>query len=137
MKPLKSDNWRNNVKSNTFKLACWTGAWLVTLALATFGNSFWWGESILSYAATILNLVVGIGMLVANRNYLLIQDELQRKIQLEAMALTLGVVIIASMAYTTFQGDQLLNAKDSLSTLMFVIGITYLTGIFIGRRKYQ
>ncbi|WP_438864863.1 hypothetical protein [Neptunicella sp.] len=137
MTQSKQDNWHNQVKSNTLKMAYWTGAWLVTLALATFGPIFLWQQTMLSHAATIVNLLVGIGMLVANHKHLQVQDELQQKIQLEAMALTLGVVVIVGMAYGTIQGDQLLNVKNTLSNLMFIIGITYLIGVFIGRRKYQ
>ena len=39
-----SDSWHANVRRQTVRLAYWTLAWLVSMAIATFGPQFIWAE---------------------------------------------------------------------------------------------
>lgn len=137
MKSTQNANWQQQQRSSTTKLAIWTVTWLLSLALATFGPMMFWQSTGLSLTATAVNVLVGIAVLIANRNQLRSLDELQQKIQLEAMGLTLGITIIIALAYTTLDSQFQLNAKDTISNLMFIIGITYIIGLLLGRRKYQ
>ena len=89
MSVSKTTGWEATVKRQTNNLAYWPAAWLVTLAVATFGPMFLWqSATILTLAAVGLNLLVGLGMIRANKNHLRSLDEMQQKIQLEAMGLT-------------------------------------------------
>ncbi len=137
MNTTENSQWQQQQRNSTAKLAVWTVAWLMTLALATFGPALLWQNSSWSLSATAVNVVVGIGMLIANRNQLRSLDELQQKIQLEAMGLALGVTIVVSLAYTTLEAQLQLNVKESFSNLMFLISATYIIGLLVGRRRYQ
>ena len=57
-------------------------------------------------------------------------DELQRKTHLEAMALSLGVTMIFTVAYASFETANLLaNARPS--NILFVMGITYFGAVVV------
>ncbi len=87
-----SNDWNARSRKNTIRLGYWTGAWLVTMAVAVFGPRLaWQSNELLTILAIAINLGIGFGMILANKRSLRGLDELQQKIQLEAMALSLGL----------------------------------------------
>jgi hypothetical protein len=130
--------WAERNKHNTKRLAVWTGAWLVTMAVAVFGPQLVWESNpTLTLLALAANLIVGAGMILANKTHLQGLDELQQRIQLEAMALALGVGLVVGLAYSTAGITNLIPFDAEISHVVMLLSVTYLVGIFIGRRKYQ
>ncbi|GGD68582.1 hypothetical protein [Lacimicrobium alkaliphilum] len=134
---MQGNPLQQRCKKNTFNLAIWTVAWLLSLALAQFGPLLIWQHKGLTIGAFILNLVLGIGMLLANRKHLLGQDELQQKIQLEAMAFTLGAGLIAGILYEVAENIQLIQFNAEISHLVIFMGLTYIAATLLGQRRYQ
>lgn len=133
-----SGDWSARHKKNVVTLAGWTLAWLVTMALAVFGPQFLWESAPTpTMIAIVVNLLAGIGMIVANKNHLQGLDELQQRIQLEAMALALGVGLIVGLAYSTMDITNLIAYDAEISHLVILTSLTYLVGVLMGRRKYQ
>jgi hypothetical protein len=131
-------DWAANTVKNTIQLAFWTGAWLVTLASATFGPVFIWDYSkIPTIIGIIVNLLVGFGMIVANKRHLKGLDEMQQKIQLEAMALSLGVALVVGLSYSLMDTTNLIAADAEISHLIILISLTYAAGVGMGVRKYR
>jgi hypothetical protein len=62
---------------------------------------------------------------------------MQQKIQLEAMALALGVGLVAGLGYSTLSITNLITFDPEFSHLVFLVCFAYGIGIVIGRRKYQ
>jgi hypothetical protein len=124
-------------KKNTLRLGYWTGAWLVTMAIAVFGPILVWQDKVLTGAAIVINVAVGIGMIVANKNHLGGLDELQQKIQLEAMALALGVGLVFGLGYSTMDVTNFISADAEISHLVMLIGLTYGAAVILGHRKYR
>jgi hypothetical protein len=129
--------WAHSTRRNTANLAIWTGSWVLTLAVAVFGSAFVWESRSISLFAILLNVAAGAGMIAANKRFLDGLDELQRKIQLEAMALALGVALVAGIAYSTLHSTGVIEFDAEISNLVILISLTYMCGIFLGRRKYQ
>jgi hypothetical protein len=127
-----------NVKRHTVRLAYWTLAWLVSMALATFGPRFLWQEAaVITMVAAGINLLIGIGMIVANKNHLRSLDELHQKIHLEAMGITLGVGLVVGLAYSNLDVSNVIASDAEISHVVMVMGLTYLASVIIGTRKYQ
>jgi hypothetical protein len=124
-------------KKNTLRLGYWTGAWLITMAIAVFGPVLVWQDKVLTGAAIVINIAVGVGMIIANKNHLGGLDELQQKIQLEAMALALGVGLIFGLGYSTMDVTNFISADAEISHLVMLVGLTYGAGVILGRRKYR
>jgi len=134
----ENGNWECRNKSSTINLARWTIAWLITLALATFSPQFVWGESkVLTLLAILLNLIVGVGMIIANKNVLKNLDELQQKIMLEAMAVTLGVGLITSLSYSLLDITNIIPFDAEISNMLFIMGFTYIISTVLIKRRYQ
>ena len=71
------------------------------------------------------------------RQYLLGLDELQRKIQLDAMGLSLGVGIVVGSSYELLEDIKLITFEPEISHLIILMGLTFGIGIIVGNRRYQ
>lgn len=138
MNAATNSDWRDNIKRQTVKLGFWTFAWVASLALAVFGPQFLWADnSSFTVAAIALNVMLGVGMIIANKNHLQSLDELKQRIQLEAMGITLGVTVVAGLAYSALDITNVIIWDAEISNLVFLMGITYLTATLVANRKYQ
>lgn len=134
----QASNWQTQTAKNTKSLGIWTLAWVLSLALATFGPMFVWESgTLLSVLAIATNLALGVAMILANKRHLQGLDEMQQKIQLEAMALSLGVGLITGLSFSTLDVVNLISFDAEISHMVILMGITYAIGLTIGRRKYQ
>jgi len=130
-------DWETRTIRNTARLGVWTGAWLLTMAVATFGPILLWpSNKWLTVLVVVVNLAVGLGMIAANKRHLQGLDELQQKIQLEAIALALGIGLVFGLGYSTLDVTNVIDFDAEISHLVILMGLTYGAGVFAGRRKY-
>lgn len=140
MNSLKTqpNDWAANTARNTKLLGFWTAGWLLTMALATFGPKFIWDmNTSLTILAIVLNLAIGFGMILANKRHLNGLDELHQKVQLEAMALSLGVGLIVGLSYSNLDVTNVIAFDAEISHLVILMGLTYFAGVVGGLRKYR
>lgn len=113
-------------------------AWVLSLALVTFGAKFIWDFNVtISIILILVNLLIGIGMIIANIRLLQKMDELQRKIQMDAMGITLGIALVAGIGYSALDITNVIKFDAEISHLVFLLGITYLVSILIGNARYK
>ena len=134
----ESLSWNATMRRNTTYLGMWTGAWVLTMALAAFGPKLLWNfNTTYSLSAVILNLAVGAGMIHANMRYLNGLDELHRKIQLEAFAIALGVGVVAGLSYSMLDIANVISFDAEISHIVMLIGITYLVTFVRNMIRYR
>jgi hypothetical protein len=80
---------------------------------------------------------MAVAMIVANVKYLSNLDELQRKITMDAMGITLGIGLIAGIAYEQLEDIKLISYEPEISHLIMLMAVTYIISILIGNRKYR
>ena len=133
-----SDDWAASSAKNTVRLGYWTAAWLLTMAVANFGPRFiWQPNELLTILAILINLAIGFGMIAANKRHLKGLDEMHQKIQLEAMALSLGVGLVVGLGYSNLDVTNVIASDAEISHLVILMGLTYGAGVFAGLRKYR
>jgi hypothetical protein len=120
------------------RLAQWTLAWVASVALASFGGELLWeGNKWLNIGAIALNLVIGVFMVLANRRLLEGSDELEKKIQLESMALTLGLTLVVGLAYSLMDITNVIPWDAEISFLVIFMGICYLLAVLMNTKRYR
>jgi hypothetical protein len=129
----------NLQSKNTLKpLAVWTFIWVISTAVASFGPKFLWDYNrTLSVIFILINLLIGVGMILANRKQVLAGDELQQKIQLESMGLTLGLTVVVGLAYSLLDISNSIQGDAEIGMLVLFIGITYIISIAVNTLKYK
>jgi len=134
----KTKDWPTRKNRIIYRLAYWSGAYVVTMAVANFGPRLLWDyDQLLTIGAIILNLLAGIGMILVNIQHLNVLDELMKKIQLEAMGLSLGVAIVAGLSYSLLDTTNIIPFDAEIAHLVILVGLVYLTSIFVNLRRYR
>ena len=133
---------KSDIKSrrqqNTVRLAIWTFGWVVTVALVTFGSLFLWDKDPLyTTIALVINVLAGIGMILANIRNLKGLDELEQKIQLDAMGISLGTTLVGGMAYTMMDTSDLIGSDAEISFLVILMSISYMIALVVGKMRYK
>ncbi|NVK54199.1 MAG: hypothetical protein HWE26_01180 [Alteromonadaceae bacterium] len=138
MKTTEKLGWRQQNRANRNRLAFWTFLWLVTLAVVYFGHRYIWQEQpVVTGLMIVVNVVIGFVMIWANKVMLNGLDELEQKIHLTAMGLSLGTGLVLGFAYSALSDTGLIDFEAQITHLAVVMSLTYLAGTFIGMKKYQ
>lgn len=140
MKDLEADAtpWESKVTRNTKRLRLWTGVWVLTMALATFGPTLLWsGDKLLSLLAIVLNTLLGGMMILANKKHLQSLDEMQQSIQRDAMGVTLGVGLVLGLSYSNLDIANLISGDAEISVLVIIMGLTHMVTMLLLTRKYR
>lgn len=131
-------SYQSRTRINVIRLFRWTGAWLAATALMAFGPKFLWNKSsVFTVMAVALDLAVGVGAVMANKNYLAQLDELQRKVQLNAMGITLGVGLIAAAPLSVMDAYHLIPFHADISNLLILMSLTFAASNLYGTRRYR
>ena len=135
---VQTDKFERRTTKNTANLGLWTGAWVLSMAIATFGPRFVWDfNNIATLLAIAVNIFMGAGMILANKRHLKGLDELQQKIQLEAMGLALGVTLVGGLGYSVLDITNVIPFDAEISHVIFLTSFAYMAGMFFGHRRYQ
>lgn len=125
-------------KKNTIRLFFWSVAWVLATAGASFGpKSLWDFNTLPTILGVLVHIGIGFGMIRVFKQYLLELDELQRKIQLDAMALSLGIGLVLGSSYELLEDIKLIPFEPEIPHLIILMSLTYVVGTVLGHRKYQ
>ena len=124
-------------KKHTKILMAWTLAWVASLAFLTGAENALWDNIIFTQIGLIINFAIGVGMIIANKNLFKHYDELQKKIQFEAMALTLGLAVVVGTVYEVSFDFGVINSEPEFEYLVLFISFTYIASNIINSRRYK
>lgn len=137
MSPSESDDdLRSRVRRSTLRLLRWTVAWLLTTAILAFGPTLLWDNALgATLLALALNLAAGLGFVRANARHLRDLDEMLQKVLLDAMGITLGIVLIVGIPYSLL--DKVFAFEADIAHLYFVMGLTLIASVVVGMKRYR
>ena len=118
-------------------MLAWTLAWVASLAFLTGAENSLWDNIIFTQIGLIINLAIGIGMIIANKNLFKTYDELQKKIQFEAMAITLGLAVVVGLTYEVSFDFGVINSEPEFEYLVLFISFSYIASNIINARRYR
>ena len=122
---------------NTIRFLCWTFAWSMTMVLADKAILYEWHSSdLISAIAIILNAGIGIGMILSYLRHLRDMDELQRKIQLDALAIAMGVALVGSVSYLLMVTAKFITDAE-VSDIILLMTFTFVVSVIVGHIRYR
>ena len=110
--------------------------WAGTLKLSTYLTKGEQPNSIFILGTFSLHTLIGIAMLVSYRHFLIQLDEMERKVQLDALALSVGVTIISFSSYSILENGAIVPPLNA-AYLIALMALTYMVGIIKGRINYR
>jgi hypothetical protein len=130
--------YRSRTRTNVIRIFRWNAAWAAATALMVFGPKFLWNRNlVLTLLAVGLDVAVGVGMILANKRYLAELDELQRKVQLNAMGITLGVGLITSVPFMVMDSYHVIPFHADIAYLLILMSLTFAVSNLYGTRRYR
>ena len=124
-------------KKHTKILMVWTFAWVASLAFLSGGVNYLWDSLLITKIGLLINLAIGVGMIIANKNLFNHYDELQKKIQLEAMALTLGLAVVVGIVYEVSFDFGVINSEPEGEYIVIFISICYIVSTLLNSLRYK
>jgi hypothetical protein len=140
MNQLKTpeNGYQSRILKRTIRLACWGGAWLAATALMKFGPKFLWNKALVfTLLAVGLDVAVGVGMILANKTYLAELDELQQKVYLNALGITVGVALIAGVPYSVMDYYHVIPFHAEIWHLLMLMSLTFSVSLLYGTWRYR
>ncbi len=111
---------------------------MAATALMAFGPKFLWNKaSVFTLLAVGLDLAVGAGMIMANKKYIAELDELQRKVQLDSMGITLGVALIAGVPSSVMDAYHVIPFRADIAYLLILMSLTFAVSNLYGTWRYR
>ncbi len=131
-------NTTAQTNKNTSRLFIWSVVWVLVTAGVAFGpKNIWNFNTWLTIIAVLIHIGIGLGMIRVFKQFLLGLDELQRKIHLDAMALSLGIGLVFGCSYEMLEDIKLIPFQPEIPHLIIVMYLTYAIGAILGNRRYQ
>jgi hypothetical protein len=132
------NGYQSRIWTRTVRLATWGGAWLAATALMKFGPKFLWNKALtFTLLAVGLDVAVGVGMIVANKRYIAELDELQQKVYLNALGITVGVALIAGVPYSVMDFYHVISFHVEIWHLLMLMSLTFLLSFAYGTWHYR
>ena len=132
------NGYKSRTRTNVIRLFRWNGAWAAATALMALGPKFLWNKALVfTLLAVGLDLAVGLGMILVNKKYLAELDELQRKVQLNAMGITLGVGLIAGVPFSVMDAYHVIPFHADIAFLLILMSLTFAVSNLYGRWRYR
>ena len=124
-------------RRNQRRVGIWMLVWMATWLGADYLIRFDHLPSGLptALAMTLPSTLFGVVAMLGYRRYLREADELRRKIEVEALALAVGVGLVGGFAYHLLEGAGVVTQSGVLVIAMLMI-FTHAAGVVLGRRRY-
>ena len=137
LKPPEN-GYQSRTRTNVIRIFRWNGAWAAATALMAFGPKFLWNKALVfTLLAVGLDVAVGVGMILANIKYIAELDELQRKVQLNSMGITLGVAVVAGVPFSVMDAYHVIPFHADIASMLILMTLTFAVSNLYGTRRYR
>jgi hypothetical protein len=130
--------YRSRIWTNNKRLVRWGGAWVAATALMTFGPQSLWNKALVfTLLAVGLNVAVGVGMILAIKKYVMELDELQQRVWLNALGITVGVAVLAVPPLAVMGAYHVIPFHANIAHLVILMAVTFVVSLMYGTWRYR
>ena len=136
MGKAKSDYDSRSIRDNLV-LVAWLFAWMAALTVADKSALYdWWSAEWLTFLAIAIHVLIGIGMIFRFMAMLRNMDDLQRRIQLEALSMALGISLVGCAAYSLLVTWGYI-VDEEVSDIFILMCVSYSVSVLLGVWRYR
>lgn len=130
--------YRARIWANTMRLVCWGVTWVAATALMGLGPKFLWHKALVfTLLAVGLEVAVGVGWILATKKYVMELDELQQRVWLNSLGITVGVVMIAVPPLSVMDVSHMLSFHVNISHMVMLMAVTFVVSFLYGMFRYR
>ncbi len=131
-----SDYDRRSVRDN-LALVGWIFAWMASLVISDKAALYgWWSAEWITWLSIAVNFALGVWVAVRFVRMLRGMDDLQRKIQLDALAFSFGVTLVATISYSLLVTWGYITDEE-VSDMFVVMCVAYSLAVITGTLRYR
>ncbi|MDX1698311.1 MAG: hypothetical protein R3308_08480 [Thiohalobacterales bacterium] len=131
-----SDYDSRSIRDNLV-LVGWVFAWMAALTVADKAALYgWWSAEWLTFLAIAVHVLIGIGMVFKFMAMLRNMDDLQRRIQLEALSMALGISLVGCAAYSLLVTWGYI-VDEEVSDIFMLMCVSYSVSVLLGVWRYR
>lgn len=127
---------RQRDRRNLRRFTLWVFLWALSFVLSTLGIKKEWWPPAGEFVAVASTALLGLISVLLYRRFLTETDELQRKIEIEALALAFGVGVVGGLSCWFLVLGGTVPGTDLIYLFLAMI-VTYSVRVLVGRRRYS
>ena len=136
MKEERSSYDTRSIKEN-LKLVGWVFTWTASFIISDKAKLYgWWSEEWITITSLIFNAALGLWMIHCYRRLLASMDDLQRKIQLDALSMALGISLVGTVSYSLLVTWGYI-VDEEVTDIMLLMCVAYSVSVIYGSLKYR
>jgi hypothetical protein len=137
LKPLEN-GYQSRIWKNFIWLFCWGVTWVAATALMGLGPKFLWNKALVfTLLAVGLEVAVGVGWILATKKYVMELDELQQRVWLNALGITVGVAFAAAPPLSVMDVYHVIPFHANISHVVMLMAVTFVVSFLYGARRYR
>ena len=114
-----------------------TFTWIAMMVFIDKGILYgWFASEMLINLLIAFDTMLGIVVIFMFINLLKAMDELQQKIQFDALAFSMGATLVASITYSLLTTAQIVKDSET-SDLILIMTVCYMASVIYGQVKYR
>jgi uncharacterized membrane protein YdjX (TVP38/TMEM64 family) len=131
------DNYRIRSARVGVRVILWTLAWAGSMILVDKAVLYgWYTSSYISLLGVILNAALGLAVVRVFLRNLACMDELQRKIQLDSLAISMGVGLVGSFSYSLLTTTGFITHPE-ITDMTLLLSVTYMVSVISLNLRYR
>lgn len=133
----ESESFCKRSAKTSIHLLIWVFVWTATMVLIDKASLFdWISTPSIYFIAILANVALGIGMILAYLRHLKNMDELQRKIQFDALAFGMGAGLVGGFTYSLLASAGFI-ADAEASDVILIMCLAYMAANIVGQVRFR
>ena len=130
--------YQSRIWGNTMRLFGWGVTWVAATALMGLGPKFLWHKALeFTLPAIGLDVAIGVGWILAAKKYVMELDELQQRVWLNSLGITVGVVMIVVPPLSVMDVSHMLSFHVNISHVVMLMAVTFVVSLVYGMVRYR
>ena len=132
----RDDYDRRSIRDNLIMVG-WIFLWMVSLTISDKAALYgWWTAEWITWLSIAINLALGAWLVQRYIHFLRGLDDLQRKIQFDALAFSFGVTLVSTITYSLLVTWGYIMDEE-VSDIFMIMCISYSAATMIGTLRYR
>ena len=133
----ESRSYDQRARRDSIAIVGWIFTWMLSLTISDKAALYgWWSAEWITWLSIIINAALGLWVVRTYMRMLRNLDELQRQIQLNALAISLGVSLVGSITYSLLVTWGYITDEE-VSDIFVLMCVSYSAAVLYGQFRYR
>jgi hypothetical protein len=133
----ENQTYDQRARRDSLAIVGWIFTWMLSLIISDKAALYgWWSTEWVTWLSIVINAALGLWVVRSYMRMLKNLDELQRQIQLNALAVSLGVSLVGSITYSLLVTWGYITDEE-VSDIFVLMCVSYSAAVLYGQFRYR